>query len=211
MGKHEKSAENRPASTDMKDVQTWDPTTEDMQGRPLAHDVHARVLAVTAENDTHAKIAFSAGEAQGAVEGMKGYAIDAHGNVHSFTVIEVSGGVGHGVIEGIPSDVNGFSTVVLNPKTPPNSTAGAKKDLEARIVGVSIVDGKTQIMIGMGEAHGARVGMKGYIGAKGKPYAHFTISHFGPGGSVSLAKVDVIPDELKADGHDHVVLNPSHE
>ena len=211
MGKHDKSPENRPASTDMKDVQTWDPNKEDMQGRPLAHDVHARILGVSVEGEGSMKITFSAGEAQGAVEGMKGYVIDAHGNIHSFTVKDVVGGVSHAYIDGIPDDIYGASTVVLNPKTPPSSTVGAKKDLEARIVGVSIVDGKTQIMIGMGEAHGARVGMKGYIGAKGKPYAHFTISHFGPGGSVSLAKVDVIPDELKQAGHDHVVLNPSHE
>jgi len=82
---------------------------------------------------------------------------------------------------------------------------GAKQDVHGRIIGLSIVGGRTQIMIGLGKDQGVHAGMEGYLQAGDGMAADFQIHESRD--RVSLAMVDLIPDEVQQ--HLHVVVNPT--
>lgn len=78
-------------------------------------------------------------------------------------------------------------------------------DAHGRIIGVSIVGGRTRLMIGLGHKQGVHVGMEGYVRAGDDMLADFQIEAVND--RVCYASVDVTPDGLH--GHDQVVINPS--
>jgi hypothetical protein len=234
MGNHE-----RPASTDIKDViedkpkaahgghghgghghghsnegpgtMTAGPSESDRWGEgKVANDAHGRILGVSVHGD-FTRLMIGLGPLQGVHNGMPGYVIDQHGAIWDFSV-EVDGEAKHGAISyamvnAPPQQFQGNSTVVINPSSRP--VAQPKHDMRARILANSIEGGKTKIMIGMGEQHGARIGQKGYvIGHGGKAYEHFEIVE--QRGGISYAYITSTIDELH--GNDptmEVILNPS--
>jgi hypothetical protein len=84
--------------------------------------------------------------------------------------------------------------------TPPPAPKAAT--LSARIIGLSIVSGGTQITVGRGTSSGAQAGMKGSV--SGMPSATFTLAACGA--RTCTATVSATPDQLKSAGS--VVLTP---
>lgn len=98
--------------------------------------------------------------------------------------------------------------IVINPSSIPKS-ASPHPDIEARIVGVSVVGGKTQIMIGMGTSHGVRAGMDGYCLDAGGKYHVGSRFHISEVGSMhAKAIVDMTVDEVYHLDFKHVMVNP---
>lgn len=85
------------------------------------------------------------------------------------------------------------------PPPPPTPKAAA---MSARIIGLSIVSGGTQITVGRGTSSGAQAGMKGSV--TGLPSATFTLSACSE--RTCTATVSATPDQLKSAGS--VVLTP---
>lgn len=79
------------------------------------------------------------------------------------------------------------------------------RDAEGRIIGVSIVGGRTQIMIGLGKNQGVGVGMEGYIKADDGMLADFQIEQVKE--RTCYAMVDLTIDGIG--DHHQVVVNPS--
>jgi len=79
------------------------------------------------------------------------------------------------------------------------------RDAEGRIIVVSIVNGQTQIGIGLGHDQGVGVGMEGYIKSNDGMVADFQIHRVTE--RVSYAFVDTTIDGIG--GHHQVVVNPS--
>ena len=78
-------------------------------------------------------------------------------------------------------------------------------DQPGRILGVSIEDGRTRIMIGLGPKQGVHVGMEGYIQAGDGMLADFQIDQVKE--RTCYAFVDTTPDGLN--GHHQVMINPT--
>jgi hypothetical protein len=87
-------------------------------------------------------------------------------------------------------------TVKKEPTPPPVTT------LSARIIGVSVVAGGTQITVGRGTSSGAQAGMKGKI--TGLPNGSFTLASCNE--RACVATVAATPDQIKGSGQ--VVLSP---
>ena len=79
------------------------------------------------------------------------------------------------------------------PKDPPKPVAAV---ITARVIGVSIVSGGTQITVGKGTATGAAAGMKGKV--NGLATGHFTLSSCNE--RTCLAVVQATPDQIKGAG-----------
>jgi hypothetical protein len=88
-------------------------------------------------------------------------------------------------------------------KPPPDPKPVAAASLSARIIGVAIVSGGTQITVGRGTATGAAAGMKGKI--QGIAGAAFTLASCNE--RTCLATLAVTPDQIKNAGGT-VVLTP---
>ena len=83
------------------------------------------------------------------------------------------------------------------PRTPKEPKEAPKPaSLQARIIGVSIVSGGTQITVGKGTATGAAAGMKGKI--NGLATGSFTLASCNE--RTCLAVVPVTPDQIKGAG-----------
>jgi len=82
---------------------------------------------------------------------------------------------------------------------------GAKSDAQGRILRVSVVDGRTQIAIGLGRDQGVRAGMEGYIKSGDGMLAEFQIESATE--RLSIATVDVTPAAIQESPY--VVVNPS--
>jgi|GEM_PF-3190528 len=79
-------------------------------------------------------------------------------------------------------------------------------DIHGRILGISIVDGGTELMIGAGRDQGVHQGMTGYLMAGDTYFAQLDI--VGVDKRVCRVKVDATPDAVRAH-QDNVRINPS--
>jgi hypothetical protein len=88
------------------------------------------------------------------------------------------------------------------PKLPEPKKEPAAASLNARIIGMQVVGGSTQITVGRGTSGGAAVGMKGKI--VGVPTGSFTLAACNE--RTCTATVAATPDQIKGSGS--VVLTP---
>lgn len=87
--------------------------------------------------------------------------------------------------------------IIKGPKKPPKEPDAPKVTaIQARIIGVAIVSGGTQITVGKGTATGAASGMKGKI--NNLPTGGFTIASCNE--RTCLAVVNATPDQIKSAG-----------
>jgi hypothetical protein len=223
MGKPE---HERPQSTDMADVTKIDPAPAHGHGHghvtgpghatagpseddrfgsgPVARDAHARVIGVSV-HDGRTRLALASGAAQGVHLGMEGYVIDAAGAMHPVEIADVQERVTYAYVHLTVEEAYGLSAAVINPSSMPQTAS--KKDVHARIIGNSIENGMTKIMIASGPQQGVQAGAKGYlVGPDGKSYEDFEI--VSAEGRVSVAYVKATLDMIHSFGS-QVVINPS--
>ncbi len=173
---------------------------------PVGVDVEARILAVKIEGgNTH--ILLGGGRTQGIEMDMPGYIKGGAGMIADFYVESVTARTAWAVTDVTVDTISQYNQVVVNPSAMPKS-AMPLPDMKARILDISIAEGKTRIMIGRGRRSGASVGMKGYlVGDGGKPFANFVIAE--EHSTHTVAYVEHTLDEVRA--HTDVILNPSTE
>jgi hypothetical protein len=222
MGKPE---HDRPQSTDMADVTkiaptphahgahghegpghaTAGPSEEDRFGAgPVARDAHCRVIGVSV-HDGRTRLALASGAAQGVHIGMEGYVIDAAGAMHAVEIADVDERVTYAYVQLGVEEAYALSTAVINPSSMPQTAT--KHDVHARIIGNSIENGMTKIMIASGPQQGVQVGSKGYlVGPGGRSFEDFEI--VSAEGRVSVAYVKATLDMVRELGG-QVVINPS--
>lgn len=210
----------RPASTDLADVIEQDSSSEaseHQRKRPtagpsesdrfgegkVAYEALGRILRVDVV-DGRTRIMIGLGQQQGVHVGMEGYVKEGDGMAAQFSIEEVRERTALAFVP-LPVDVvQRHHQAVVNPAAMPK--APEVKDRTARILGISVVGGKTRILIGLGSNHGARGGMKGYlVDDSGRAHADFVIAEEHPGHCV--AYVDEIVDQVRA--HPNAVINPS--
>ncbi len=151
------------------------------------------------------RITIALGHKQGVVPGMTGYIKKGNGMLADFQIDAAEDRVAHAMVDVTPDMLKDHSEVVINPSHMPKSSE-AQSDMKARLLNISIVDNKTQIMIGRGSSNGAREGMVGYlIGRDGRTVAKFVIDQ--AHSTHSTALVDRTYDEVKE--CDEIVLNPA--
>jgi hypothetical protein len=82
----------------------------------------------------------------------------------------------------------------------------ALADVHGRVLGISIVHGETELLIGAGRKQGVHETMTGYMMAGDTYYAQLDIVSVGK--NSCRARVDATPDQIRANP-DGVVINPS--
>lgn len=172
----------------------------------VVQDGTGRIIGVSVEKGM-TKIMIGMGRKQGVRVGMEGYIKKGNGMLADFQIESTSDRIAYAHVDVTPDAIQETGgQVVVNPSSKPAS-AQAQADMKARIVGLSIVDGKTQMLIGRGTAHGVSAGMHGYIhSGSGKKYMSFEVSE--AGSRTSKAIIGTTIDDVRA--HSEVVLNPSH-
>jgi hypothetical protein len=124
-------------------------------------------------------------------------------------VVDASNHYAYGFVDLTPDMIQQAANhIVINPSSIPKS-ASPHPDIKARLVGVSVVGGKTQIMIGMGTSHGVRAGMDGYCMDEGGKYHVGSRFHITEVGSMhAKAIVDLTVDEVYHLSLKEVMVNP---
>lgn len=82
----------------------------------------------------------------------------------------------------------------------------AMADVRGRILGINIVHGETELLIGAGRSQGVHVSMTGYLMAGDTYFAQLDIVSVDK--KVCRARVDATPDQVRANP-DGVLINPS--
>lgn len=221
---HDKrSAEDRPASTDVADLSDDADADADHKASAsqlnndhdyeetrfgegkVSYDAQGRILSISVVGDM-TRVMIGLGKDQGIHVGMEGYIKSEGGMFADFQIEEVRERTSFAKVDATPDAIQQNGTnVVVNPTSMPKSSA-PRHDIKTRIIGVSIEGGKTRIKIGVGTRHGARWGMKGYVvGGGGGQFMRFTVDEEHPG--YVEAFVDTTIDGLG--GHHDIVLNPS--
>jgi hypothetical protein len=171
--------------------------------KEVVQNGHGRIINISIVNGM-SRIMIGMGRKQGVRIGMEGYIKKGNGMLADFQIDETRGDrVCVANVDVTPDMMKDHHEVVINPSAMPKSTE-PQKDMKSRIVGVSIVGGKTKIMIGRGVAHGARAGQIGYIvGNGGRRVETFEVSE--AGSTHSSAFVEKTIDQIK--DHHEVILN----
>lgn len=168
----------------------------------LAHDLHARIIALSVEGD-RTIITIASGYKQGVSEGMSGYIPGGGGMLADFTVYDVGERTCKAGVQLTPDQVSQAPSVILNPASRP--APPRHQDLSARIIGFSIQNGLGQIAIGCGRLHGAFVGESGVVlDAGGRRLVSFQLDRVES--RVSFATVNLGLDAVSGGS---VVLSPS--
>jgi hypothetical protein len=217
---HDAHARERPASTDVADLEEVDDASHDasdqQRRRPtagpseddrwgageVAYDRAGRIINVSVVGGRN-KVTIALGEKQGVHVGMEGYLKKGAGMAAAFSIESVAERTSTAFVD-LPIDViQQHLQVVVNPATMPK--AESKHDMKARVVSISVEGGQTKIMIGFGSNHGARHGMKGQLlSESGGVWRTFTIAEEHP--DFSVAYIDDTVDAVRA--HTTVRLNP---
>lgn len=150
------------------------------------------------------RITIGLGRKQGVRVGMEGYVKKGDGMLADFQIDSTGDRTATAMVDATPDMLHDHNMVMVNPSHMPKSSE-PQKDMKSRVVGVSIIGGRTQILIGRGISHGARPGMAGYlVGSGGKPFAKFHLEEVGA--SASKAFIDYTIDQIK--DHHEAILNP---
>jgi len=160
----QRAPNDRPASTDVADTASAGPKT----------DIHARVIGVSVVNK-RTRITIASGTDQGIEVGMKGAITDSSGvPFEGFTIEEAEGRLSYATVQPTVDEVNTHSKVVIGPSVEKLGEQRATADVHARVLGVSVVGGRTRILIGRGRYQGVQVGMAGALlrpgGAEGEDF-----------------------------------------
>lgn len=218
---HDAPARERPASTDVADLEEIDDASHDASDharrRPtagpseddrwgageVAHERGGRIIGVSVVGGRN-KVTIGLGEKQGVRVGMEGYLKKGAGMAADFSIESVTERTSTAFVD-LPMDlIQQHSQVVVNPAAMPK--AESKHDMKARVISISVEGGQTKIMIGFGSNHGARYGMKGQLlSESGGVWRTFAIAEEHPDHSV--AYIDDTVDAVRA--HTTVKLNPS--
>lgn len=207
---------DRPQSTDVQDTTGYhgphtkvsqDERGPDAENDPgpqkSTKDAHVRILGISVHG-SKTRVALGSGPNQGIFAGMPGYIVDVTGHIHKFVIADAEGSLTYAYIDAIPDQLHGNVTAVLNPETMPADKV-AKKDQEARVLGVSVDGLGTRVLIGFGPEHGATMGMKGFlVNESGYHIAEFSIDELRDGFSATHVQV---PHEQVYGAK--VILNPS--
>ena len=207
---HRNDNDKKAASTDVKDLVEMSPADYEKheeqsrreRGKGHEHDLHGRIISVSVVG-SQTKIMI-AGHVKG-MGGLEGYIKNGSGMLARFKMAIHDDRTAYAFVDLTPDQIKDHTDVVINPKAMP-AASERREDIATRVVGVSVVGGKTKIMIGVGSNHGARAGMKGYLGENGKAYEHFVVS--ATHSTYSEAFVDTTVDDVQH--HTSVMLNPSH-
>jgi hypothetical protein len=220
--RHDHHDGSMAASTDIADVTGYDASADNASkhqrkggdkpyderwGEGAAVDASGRILGIQIHNvdgKQMTQIMIGIGQPQGVRQGMEGYVMDVNNHIHHFWITNVHDRVSYANVDATPDSLHGAHAVV-NPTSMPKSTE-TKQDMNARILGVSIENGMTRIILGTGDH--ARAGMKGYIvGFGGKPYEHFEVTEVRSGAAIAYVHANI--DTLHQ--FDHAIVNPSSE
>lgn len=198
------------ASTDIADVTKYSPEDEDKfeekarkeRGKGLPKNVPGRIVGISVEGNK-SRILIS-GAFKG-MSGIEGYIKDGPNMLAKFRISLRDDTTAVALVDLAVDHLQQHLTdVVLNPTSMPKS-AERRKNIGTRVIGVSVVAGKTKILIGAGSSHGVRDGMKGHLLDNGKPYERFVLTKVSS--LTSEAIVDTTIDDTNA--HKSIMLNPS--
>jgi hypothetical protein len=153
-------------------------------------DVHGRIISVAVEGDM-TKITIGLGKNQGVQVGMEGYIPKGGGMLADFQIEEAHERTAIARVELTPDAIHGHTGVIVNPTSKPKS-AEPQVNVETRVIGVRIEGGRTKILLGRGQSHGARVGQKGTLFAGSREIADFEVDTAHP--TYCEAFVDATPD-----------------
>ena len=202
--RHTEDREDRPASTNAPGHEDFDEQSLRFGEGPVADNAKGRILSVSVVGGM-TRVMIGLGKKQGIHVGMEGYIKDGDGGMFAdFQIEEVKDRTSYALVDATVDAIQDTSLqVVVNPSSMP--IPAPKKNMKARILAVSIQEGRTRITIGLGKRHGARWGMKGYVvGDGGNPLARFVVDEEHPG--TCEAFIETTIDGLG--GHHQVILNP---
>lgn len=178
---------------------------DDRWGAGVAIDLRARIVNRAVAGD-RISIMIGVGQKHGVRQFMKGYVVDGEGMLCEFVIHEVRDATSFALVRVDEKGIPKLREVVVNPRTRPE-LAAPRKDMRGRVVMISVEGGRTEIVIGLGEQHGARLGMKGHlIGSGGRTVAPFELARVDL--DKAYAYVDETPDFIRP--YSTAVLNPSH-
>lgn len=172
---------DRPQSTDAKDAaldedeakEVWDAESK-RQRESQPQDVTGRIIGYSIEGD-RTKLAIGM-HTEGLKPGTEGYIKAGNGMLARFKIAIYSEKRVTAYVDVTPDMLKDHDQVVVNPSSFPESSE-ERQDIKTRVMGVVVDGGKTKISLGIGNAHGAREGMRGYlVDSGGKPFAEFTVT-----------------------------------
>ena len=191
-----------------KEIEKWN--KEHDKFRHNEHDIGARVVSVSIEGKK-TKVGFAIDKKK-VKSGMVALLMHGDALLAQSGISDHGDGIAYGWYDLTPDMIHTATRVVINPSSIPKS-ASPHNDIKARIVGVSVIEGKTQIMIAMGTSHGVRDGMEGYCMKDDSGGYHLgSRFHIKEAGSLtSKAIVEMSVDEVyHLGGSKLVMINPKH-
>jgi hypothetical protein len=210
--KKKKKFKSQAASTDVADItpisgeesDKMDEKARKERTKGLPKDIPGRIVSISVVGNL-SKILIAA-HIKGLPAGTEGYIKrGSSGMLAKFRIALYDDRTAIAFVDLTPDMLHDHvSDIVINPTSMPKSSE-RRHDIATRVVGVSIVGGRTKILLGVGSSHGARDGMKGHLLDNGKPYEDFVVHKVS-----SLhceAFVDTTLDDVQA--HKSIMLNPS--
>ncbi len=195
-----------PAKGSSHDEPTAGPSEDDRYGAGAGTDLHGRIVHRSLVGANRFQIMIGLGYKQGVRPNMSGYVVAGDGMLCEFELKEIREATTFAVVTVAEQEADKLRQAVINPSTRPG-LAAPRKDMRGRVVSISLEHERTRIVIGLGERHGARWGMKGHlIGSGGRPVAPFEPTSVDL--DTAVAYVEEPPDYVR--NYMTAVLNPSH-
>ena len=183
----------------MKSAATAGPSKDDRFGGGfVAANLEANIIGSPSVAGGRTLVMISKGKLDGVALGVEGYVKSSQGMLAELTVISVSPHHCQALVTATPDQLRLHRRVVINPTSKPTQELEIAKP--ARIIGMSVEDGRTLITIARGKTHGVTSDLTGRLYAEnGRTGESFQIAY--THAIRSYAYVAATTDQVSQFGH----------